>query len=173
VWSIPFLLTKINGLWRTTREGFLLKGRGEPPARPGDVTNFKSKEESRNDINNRPNAPTALPPWNPLHRVCRCWSRNYCLAFCHGVILHHKGGTSIWTFAMLATVATVFVLLFGGCYRYFFVTIAVVPPFLCLCSLRLTYLGWNHPIKPFLEYFLYFVMTPIFLVWMVAVRNDT
>jgi len=88
--------------------------------------------------------------------------------FVTAFILHHKGGTSIWTFAMLAAVSTAFAILFGGRYRSFFVTVAVVPPFLYLCSLRLTYLGWYYPIKPFLEYFLYFVMAPILLVWMVA-----
>jgi len=87
--------------------------------------------------------------------------------FVRGTFLHK--GTSIWTFAVLATVSTAFAILFGGRYRSFFVAIAVVPPFLYFfCSLRLNYAGWNYPIKPFLEYFLYFVMAPILLVWMAA-----
>jgi hypothetical protein len=87
--------------------------------------------------------------------------------FVRGAFLHK--GTSIWTFAVLATVSTAFAILCGGRYRSFFVTIAVVPPFLYFfCSLRLSYSGWNYPIKPFLEYFLYFVLAPILLVWMAA-----
>ena len=76
-------------------------------------------------------------------------------------------GTSIWTFEMLATISTAFALLCGGRYRVFFITIAVAPPFL-LFFLLLRSARWDYPIKPFVEYFLYFVMAPIFLVWMVA-----
>src|SRR2546427_10781920 len=43
--------------------------------------------------------------------------------------LFHKG-TSIWTFAILATISTAFTILCGGRYRTFFIAIAVTPPFL-------------------------------------------
>jgi hypothetical protein len=79
-------------------------------------------------------------------------------------------GTSIWTFAMLATVSTAFAMLCGGRYRSFFITIAVTPPFLFLFFfwfLRLHSASLGFPIKPFVEYFLYFVMAPILLVWLV------
>ena len=83
--------------------------------------------------------------------------------------LFHKG-TSIWTFAILATISTAFAILCGGRYRVFFITIAVMPPFLFI-------FGWyNHtrsamlyfPFKALIEYFLYFVAAPILVVWMVA-----
>ena len=79
-------------------------------------------------------------------------------------------GTSIWTFAVLATIATAFTILCGGRYRAFFITIAVMPPFIFI-------LGWyNHtrsamlyfPFKAFIEYFLYFVAAPILLMWIAA-----
>ena len=87
----------------------------------------------------------------------------------------HKG-TSIWTFAILTTISTAFALLCGGRFRTFFIAIAVTPPFLFV-------LGWynlhsailNFPIKAAGEYFLYFVATPILLVWTIATllnRNE-
>jgi hypothetical protein len=81
----------------------------------------------------------------------------------------HKG-TSIWTFAILATISTAFAMLCGGRFRTFFIAIAVTPPFLFV-------FGWYYhtrsamlyfPFKAFVEYFLYFVAAPIFLVWIVA-----
>lgn len=80
----------------------------------------------------------------------------------------HKG-TSIWTFAILATISTAFAMLCGGRYRAFFITIAVTPPFLFVFA------WYNHtrsallyfPVKAFVEYFLYFVAAPVLLVWIV------
>jgi hypothetical protein len=78
-------------------------------------------------------------------------------------------GTSIWTFAILATLSTAFAMLCGGRYRPFFITIAVTPPFLFfIWFLRLRSASWDYPIKPFVEYFLYFVAVPILLVWIVT-----
>jgi hypothetical protein len=80
--------------------------------------------------------------------------------------LLHKG-TSIWTFATWATISTAFAILWGGRYRAFFITTAVMPPFLFI-------LGWYYhtrsamlyfPFQAFIEYFLYFVVAPIVLVW--------
>ena len=76
---------------------------------------------------------------------------------------------SIWTFALLALISTAFALFGGGRFRTFFVAIAVVLPFLYL-------LGWFLRMRSVLylpgqavgEYFLYFVATPILLVWVVA-----
>jgi len=76
---------------------------------------------------------------------------------------------SIWTFALLALIATAFALLCGGRLRTFFVAIAVVLPFLHV-------LGWFVRMRSVLylpgkavgEYFLYFVAAPILLVWLVA-----
>ena len=76
---------------------------------------------------------------------------------------------SIWTFALLALIATAFALLCGGRLRTFFVAIAVVLPFLYV-------LGWFLRMRSVLywpgqavgEYFLYFVAAPILLVWVVA-----
>jgi hypothetical protein len=81
----------------------------------------------------------------------------------------HKG-TSIWTFAILATISTAFALLCGGRFRTFFIAVAVTPPFLLALP------GWllsatshpDYPIKGFVEYFLYFVVTPIILIWIYA-----
>ena len=83
--------------------------------------------------------------------------------------LFHEG-TSIWTFAILATVATAFALLCGGRFRTFFVAIAVTPPFLFVLPLFLlsAIRHPDYPIKGFVEYFLYFVVAPIILVWIVA-----
>jgi hypothetical protein len=79
-------------------------------------------------------------------------------------------GTSIWTFAILTTISTAFVLLCGGPFRTFFIVIAVTPPFLLVLP------GWldsmiahpEYPIRGFVEYLLYFVATPILLVWIAA-----
>jgi len=79
--------------------------------------------------------------------------------------LFHEG-TSIWTFAILATISTAFALLCGGRFRTFFIAVAVTPPFVLVLP------GWllsaishpDYPIKGFVEYFLYFVATPITLV---------
>lgn len=79
-------------------------------------------------------------------------------------------GTSIWTFAILATISTAFVLLCGGRFRTFFIAIAVTPPFLFVLPwfLRSAIRHPDYPIKGFVEYFLYFVAAPILLVWIVA-----
>jgi hypothetical protein len=76
---------------------------------------------------------------------------------------------SIWTFALLALISTAFALFCGGRFRTFFVAIAVVLPFLYV-------LGWFLRMRSVLylpgeavgEYFLYFVVAPILLVWIVA-----
>jgi hypothetical protein len=76
---------------------------------------------------------------------------------------------SIWTFALLALISTVFALLCGGRFRTFFIAIAVTLPFLFV-------LGWFVRMRSVLylpgqavgEYFLYFVAAPILLVWLVA-----
>ena len=83
----------------------------------------------------------------------------------------HKG-TSIWTFAILATISTAFALLCGGRFRTFFIAIAVTPPFLIALPwfLRMQFAMPDLPIKGFVEYFLYFVAAPILLVWIVATR---
>ena len=79
-------------------------------------------------------------------------------------------GTSIWTFAILATISTAFALLCGGRFRTFFIAIAVTPPFLIALPwfLRMQFAMPDLPIKGFVEYFLYFVAAPILLVWIVA-----
>ena len=79
-------------------------------------------------------------------------------------------GTSIWTFAILATISTAFALLCGGRFRAFFIAIAVAPPFLFVLPyfLRSVIYHPDYPIKGFVEYFLYFVAAPIILVWIVA-----
>jgi hypothetical protein len=79
-------------------------------------------------------------------------------------------GTSIWTFAILATISTAFALLCGGRFRTFFIAIAVAPPFLFVLPyfLRSVIYHPDYPIKGFVEYFLYFVAAPIILVWIVA-----
>lgn len=79
-------------------------------------------------------------------------------------------GTSIWTFAILATISIAFVLLCGGRFRNFFIAIAVMPPFLFVLPsfLRSAILHPDFPIRGFVEYFLYFVASPILLVWIVA-----
>ena len=81
----------------------------------------------------------------------------------------HKG-TSIWTFAILATISTAFALLCGGRFRTFFIAIAVTPPFLFVSwwFLHQRSAMFYFPIWPFVEFFLYFVAAPILLVWLVA-----
>ena len=80
------------------------------------------------------------------------------------------GPTSIWTFALLALIATSFTLLCGGRFRTFYIVIAVTPPFLSSLEwlLRLRSVMLDFPSKAVGEYFLYFVAAPILLVWMVA-----
>ena len=79
-------------------------------------------------------------------------------------------GTSIWTFAILATISTAFALLCGGRFRTFFIAIAVTPPFLFVLPwfLRSAIRYPELPIRGFVEYFLYFVAAPILLVWIVT-----
>ena len=77
-----------------------------------------------------------------------------------------RRATSIWTFALLAFIATTFALLCGGRFRTFYVAIMVTPPFLFL--LRFFLPSPYFPSKALGEYFLYFVVAPILLVWLVA-----
>jgi uncharacterized membrane protein YjjP (DUF1212 family) len=81
-----------------------------------------------------------------------------------------KQATSIWTFALLALIATAFALLCGGQFRTLYVAIAVTPPFLFVLQWFLQMRSWmpDFPSKPVAEYFLYFVVTPILLVWTVS-----
>ena len=81
-----------------------------------------------------------------------------------------KQATSICTFALMAFLATVFVLLCGGRFRTFYVAIAVTPPFLVALQWFLQMRSWmpDFPSKPIAEYFLYFVAAPILLVWTVS-----
>ena len=76
-----------------------------------------------------------------------------------------KQATSLWSFALMPFIATIFALLCGGQLRTVYVAIAVVPP-LWFIQMR----SWipNLPVKPFAEYFLYFVAPPILVVWLVA-----
>jgi hypothetical protein len=64
----------------------------------------------------------------------------------------HKG-TSIWTFAVLASISTVFAMLCGGRYRAFFIAIAVTLPFLFFFwFLRLRSASWgDYPSSPSLN----------------------
>ena len=83
---------------------------------------------------------------------------------------HLAGATSIWTIALLAFIATAVILLCGGRYRTFFITIAVMPPFLLALAwfLRLQAAFPDFPTRAVTEYFFYFVAAPILVVWMVA-----
>jgi hypothetical protein len=83
-------------------------------------------------------------------------------------------GTSMWTFAILATISTAFALLCGGRFRTFFTAIAVTPPFLFALPwfLRSVIRHPEYPIKGFVEYFLYFVVAPILLVWIFATLSN-
>ncbi len=87
--------------------------------------------------------------------------------------LFHQG-TSIWTMAILTIVSTAFVVLFGGRFRTFFIAIAVTPPFLFVLPwfLHSAIRHPEYPIRGFVEYFLYFVATPIILVWILAKLID-
>jgi hypothetical protein len=78
--------------------------------------------------------------------------------------------TSIWTFALLALISTVFALLCGARFRTFYIAIAVAPPFLFHLEwvLRMRPAVLDFPSKAVSEYFLYFVAAPILMVWMVA-----
>ena len=78
--------------------------------------------------------------------------------------------TSIWTFALLAFIATAFTLLYGGRHRTFFIAISVTPPFLFVVAwfLRMRSAMPDFPSRGVTEYFLYFVAAPILLVWVVA-----
>jgi hypothetical protein len=79
-------------------------------------------------------------------------------------------GTSIWTMAILATIAAVLSLLCGGRFRTFFISIMVTPPFLFALPwfIRSTIRHPEFPIKGFVEYFLCFVAAPIIFVWLFA-----
>ena len=81
-----------------------------------------------------------------------------------------KQATSIWTFALMALIATAFALLCGGRFRTLYVAIAVTPPFFFVLQWFLQMRSWmpDFPSKPIAEYFLYFVATPILLVWVVS-----
>src|SRR5262245_2606493 len=78
--------------------------------------------------------------------------------------------TSIWTFALLAFIATAFALLCGGRFRTGYVAIAVVLPFLVLLQWLLQLRSWmpDFPTQHVAEFFLYFVAAPILVVWLVA-----
>ena len=80
------------------------------------------------------------------------------------------GATSIWTFALLALIATAFALLCGGRFRTFYIAVAVTLPFLFILQWFVRVRSWipDFPSKPVAEYFLYFVAAPILLVWVVA-----
>lgn len=80
------------------------------------------------------------------------------------------GATSIWTFALLALIATAFTLLYGGPYRTFFIAISVAPTFFFVVAwfLRLRSAVPDFPSRGVTEYFFYFVAAPIVLVWVVA-----
>jgi len=84
----------------------------------------------------------------------------------HGV----TRATSIWTFALLAAISTAFALFCGGRFRTFFITIAVIPPFLFILGWLLSRqsAGLGFPGKAVSDYFLYFVAAPILVVWVVA-----
>ena len=77
---------------------------------------------------------------------------------------------SIWTFALLALIATSFALLCGGRFRTFYIAVAVTLPFLFLLQWFVRVRSWipDFPSKPVAEYFLYFVVAPILVVWLVA-----
>ena len=81
-----------------------------------------------------------------------------------------KQATSIWTFALMAFLATVFALLCGGRFRTFYVAIAVIPPFLVALQWFLQMRSWmpDFPSRPIAEYFVYFVAVPILVVWAVS-----
>jgi hypothetical protein len=79
--------------------------------------------------------------------------------------LFHKG-TSIWTFAILATLSTAFTMMCSGRYRTFFITMAVMPSFLFILGYTRSAMLY-FPFKAYIEYFLYFVAVPILLVWIV------
>jgi uncharacterized membrane protein YjjP (DUF1212 family) len=78
--------------------------------------------------------------------------------------------TSIWTFALLALIATAFALLCGGRFRTFYIAVAVTLPFLFILQWFVRVRSWipDFPSKPVAEYFLYFVVAPILVVWLVA-----
>jgi hypothetical protein len=96
------------------------------------------------------------------------------LAFVTTAWPHVFRATSIWTFALLALIATLFVLLCGGRFRRSFIVIAVTPPFLFVIGwfLRLRSDTLDFPSKVVTEYFLYFVAAPILLVWIVDTFLD-
>src|SRR5688572_7349054 len=78
--------------------------------------------------------------------------------------------TSIWSFALMAFIATTFALLYGGRFRTVYVAIAVVPQFLVILQwfIQVRSQMPDLPIKPVAEFFLYFVAAPILVVWLVA-----
>jgi len=92
------------------------------------------------------------------------------LAVVTGALPRFGGPTSIWTFALLALIATSFTLLCGGRFRTFYIVIAVMPPFLFSFEwlLRIRWVMPDFPTKAVGEYFLYFVAAPILVVWLGA-----
>jgi hypothetical protein len=79
--------------------------------------------------------------------------------------------TSIWTFALLALISTAFALLCGGRFRTFYIVVAVTLPFLFILQWFVRVRSWipDFPSKPVAEYFLYFVVAPILVVWLVVI----
>ncbi len=93
----------------------------------------------------------------------------YALPWVRGNYFHE--GTSIWTFAILATLSTAFALLCGGRFRTFFIVIAVLPPFLPILTWYLRMrsdMVYRPTSGVVLQFFLYFVAAPILLVWIVG-----
>jgi hypothetical protein len=82
--------------------------------------------------------------------------------------------TSIWSFALIPLIATLFALLWGGQFRIVYVAIAVVPSYLFVLQWYLQMRSWipNLSIKPFAEFFLYFVASPILIVWLISTLLD-
>src|SRR5262245_66254572 len=78
--------------------------------------------------------------------------------------------TSIWTFALLAFIATTFALLCGGRFRTTYVAIAVAPPFLVALQWFLRMRSWlpDQPFNPVVAFFLSFVSISILIVWLSA-----
>ena len=86
------------------------------------------------------------------------------------VLPRFGGPTSIWTFALLAFIATTFAMFCGGRFRTAYVAIAVAPPFLVTLQWFLRMRSWmpDFPTKPVTEFFFYFVAAPILVVWLAA-----
>jgi hypothetical protein len=117
-----------------------------------------------------------------LHRlfapILRAVSYRYGVPFILSVVLAvltvgrvgWRQPTSIWSFALVAFIATTFALLCGGRFRTVYVAIAVVPQFIVVLQWFIQMRSWmpDQPIKPVAEFFLYFVAAPILVVWLVA-----